>query len=71
MHQKVYMKTYYLNYLEQLESETIHIYREVVGQFDRPVLLFSGGKNSILLVHLALKAFRPGKLPLPLVYEIF
>ncbi|WP_185860186.1 sulfate adenylyltransferase subunit CysD [Blattabacterium cuenoti] len=62
------MKTYYLNYLEQLESETIHIYREVAGQFDRPALLFSGGKDSILLVHLALKAFRPGKFPFPLVH---
>ncbi len=68
MHQKEYMKTYYLNYLEQLESETIHIYREVAGQFDRPALLFSGGKDSILLVHLALKAFRPGKFPFPLVH---
>ncbi len=68
MHQKEHMKTYYLNYLEQLESETIHIYREVAGQFDRPALLFSGGKDSILLVHLALKAFRPGKLPFPLVH---
>ncbi|AWU44007.1 sulfate adenylyltransferase small subunit [Blattabacterium sp. (Cryptocercus kyebangensis)] len=62
------MKTYHLNYLEQLESETIHIYREVAGQFDRPALLFSGGKDSILLVHLALKAFRPGKIPFPLVH---
>lgn len=62
------MKTYQLNYLEELESESIHIYREVVGQFENPVLLFSGGKDSILLVHLALKAFRPGKLPFPLLH---
>lgn len=64
------MKTYYLNYLKQLESETIHIYREVAGQFDRPSLLFSGVKNSILLVHLALKAFRPGNFPLPIEKEM-
>lgn len=62
------MKKYYLNYLDQLESESIHILREVAGQFDKPALLFSGGKDSICLVHLALKAFRPGKLPFPLVH---
>jgi sulfate adenylyltransferase subunit 2 len=57
-----------MNYLDQLESEAIHIMREVAGQFERPALLFSGGKDSITLVHLALKAFRPGKLPFPLVH---
>lgn len=57
-----------LDYLEQLESEAIHIMREVAGQFERPALLFSGGKDSITLVHLALKAFRPGKFPFPLVH---
>jgi sulfate adenylyltransferase subunit 2 len=57
-----------MNYLDQLESEAIHILREVAGQFERPALLFSGGKDSITLVHLALKAFRPGKLPFPLVH---
>ncbi len=57
-----------LDYLEQLESEAIHIFREVAGQFERPSLLFSGGKDSITLVHLALKAFRPGKFPFPLVH---
>lgn len=57
-----------LDYLEQLESESIHIMREVAGQFERPALLFSGGKDSIVLVHLALKAFRPGKFPFPLVH---
>lgn len=57
-----------LDYLDQLESEAIHIFREVAGQFDRPALLFSGGKDSITLVHLALKAFRPGKFPFPLVH---
>jgi sulfate adenylyltransferase subunit 2 len=51
-----------------LESESIHIMREVAGQFEKPALLFSGGKDSIVMVHLALKAFRPGKLPFPLVH---
>ncbi|HEY4148611.1 MAG TPA: sulfate adenylyltransferase subunit CysD [Chitinophagaceae bacterium] len=62
------MSKYQLDYLEQLESEAIHIFREVAGQFERPALLFSGGKDSITLVHLALKAFRPGKFPFPLVH---
>jgi sulfate adenylyltransferase subunit 2 len=57
-----------LNYLDELEAEAIYILREVAGQFDRPALLFSGGKDSICLVHLALKAFRPGKFPFPLVH---
>jgi sulfate adenylyltransferase subunit 2 len=57
-----------LYYLDYLESEAIHILREVGGQFERPALLFSGGKDSITLVHLALKAFRPGKFPFPLVH---
>lgn len=61
-------KSYRLDYLDQLESESIHIFREVAGQFERPALLFSGGKDSITLVHLALKAFRPGKFPFPLVH---
>ncbi len=62
------MSKYYLDYLGQLESEAIHIMREVAGQFEHPALLFSGGKDSITLVHLALKAFRPGKFPFPLVH---
>lgn len=57
-----------LDYLEQLESEAIHIMREVAGQFERPALLFSGGKDSITLVRLAEKAFRPGRFPFPLVH---
>jgi sulfate adenylyltransferase subunit 2 len=57
-----------LDYLVELEAEAIYILREVAGQFDRPALLFSGGKDSICLVHLALKAFRPGKFPFPLVH---
>ncbi len=62
------MNTHKIDYLDQLESEAIHIFREVAGQFERPALLFSGGKDSITLVHLALKAFRPGKFPFPLVH---
>ncbi|MDH5826585.1 sulfate adenylyltransferase subunit CysD [Sphingobacterium faecium] len=57
-----------MDYLDQLEAESIYILREVAGQFENPALLFSGGKDSITLVHLALKAFRPGKLPFPLVH---
>ncbi len=56
------------DYLDQLESEAIYILREVAGQFERPALLFSGGKDSITLVRLAEKAFRPGKFPFPLVH---
>ncbi|MBI3883956.1 MAG: sulfate adenylyltransferase subunit CysD [Sphingobacteriales bacterium] len=62
------MSAHRLDYLEQLESESIHIFREIAGQFERPALLFSGGKDSIVMVHLALKAFRPGKFPFPLVH---
>lgn len=62
------MSSYRLDYLDHLESEAIHIFREVAGQFEHPALLFSGGKDSITLVHLALKAFRPGKFPFPLVH---
>lgn len=57
-----------LDYLDALEAEAIHIFREAAGQFDRPALLFSGGKDSITLVHLAKKAFRPGRFPFPLVH---
>ena len=57
-----------IDYLDELESEAIYILREVAGQFEKPALLFSGGKDSITLVHLALKAFRPGKFPFPLVH---
>lgn len=59
---------YHIDYLEQLEAEAIYIFREVAGQFEKPALLFSGGKDSIVMVHLALKAFRPCKFPFPLVH---
>src|SRR5258707_4229482 len=62
------MSSYSSDYLDQLESEAIYIMREVAGQFERPALLFSGGKDSITLVRLAEKAFRPGKFPFPLVH---
>ncbi|MET0741549.1 MAG: sulfate adenylyltransferase subunit CysD [Candidatus Nanopelagicales bacterium] len=57
-----------LSQLDVLESEAIHIFREVVGEFDRPVLLFSGGKDSIVMVHLARKAFWPAPVPFPVMH---
>ena len=59
---------YNLTHLKQLESEAIFIMREVVSQFEKPVLLFSGGKDSIVMVRLAQKAFWPAKLPFPLMH---
>jgi sulfate adenylyltransferase subunit 2 len=62
------MNPHSLNYLQQLENESIFIFREVAAQFEKPALLFSGGKDSITLVNLAIKAFAPGKIPFPLVH---
>ena len=62
------MSVHHLNYLEELEAESIYIFREIAAQFEKPALLFSGGKDSITMVHLARKAFSPGKLPFPLVH---
>lgn len=59
------MKSYHLDHLQHLETEAIHILREVAGEFERPALLFSGGKDSICLLRLAEKAFRPSDLPTP------
>lgn len=59
---------YNLSHLKQLEAEAIFIMREVAAQFERPVLLFSGGKDSIVMVRLAQKAFWPAKLPFPLMH---
>jgi sulfate adenylyltransferase subunit 2 len=60
--------SYRRSHLEQLESEAIYVMREVAAQFERPALLFSGGKDSIVLVHLARKAFAPGRFPFPLLH---
>src|SRR5581483_8106463 len=57
-----------LSHLDELESEAIHIMREVAAERERPVLLFSGGKDSIVLLRLAEKAFRPGKFPFPVMH---
>jgi len=62
------MQNYKLTHLKQLEAEAIYIMREVAAQFERPVLLFSGGKDSICMVRLAQKAFYPGKFPFPLMH---
>lgn len=62
------MSRYNLTHLEQLESEAIFIMREVASQFEKPVLLFSGGKDSIVMVRLAQKAFWPAKIPFPLMH---
>src|SRR6476620_2716347 len=62
------MHSYNLTHLKELESESIYIIREVAAQFERPVLLFSGGKDSIVLSHLARKAFWPAKIPFPLLH---
>ena len=62
------MNSYRLTHLKELESESIFVLREVAAQFERPVLLFSGGKDSIVLSHLARKAFWPAKIPFPLLH---
>ena len=62
------MKKYSLTHLKQLESESIHIMREVVAEFERPVMLYSVGKDSSCMVRLAQKAFHPGKIPFPLMH---
>ncbi|MCB0129429.1 MAG: phosphoadenosine phosphosulfate reductase family protein, partial [Caldilineaceae bacterium] len=62
------MPNYNRSHLRQLESEAIFMMREVATQFERPVLLFSGGKDSIVMAYLARKAFWPGKIPFPLMH---
>jgi sulfate adenylyltransferase subunit 2 len=62
------MTKYNLNHLQKLESETIYVFREVAAQFERPVLLFSGGKDSIVMAHLAKKAFFPAGIPFPFLH---
>ena len=62
------MGNYVITHLKELESEAIFIIREIVSQFEKPALLFSGGKDSIVLTHLAKKAFYPAKMPFPLIH---
>lgn len=62
------MASYHLTHLQQLEAEAIYIMREVASQFENPVLLFSGGKDSIVMVRLAQKAFWPARIPFPLMH---
>ena len=62
------MTSYNLTHLKELESEAIFILREVASQFEKPVMLFSGGKDSIIMFHLARKAFFPAKIPFPLMH---
>lgn len=62
------MQAYTLKHLQELEAESIYVLREVAAQFERPALLFSGGKDSILVAYLAKKAFWPAKIPFPLVH---
>ncbi|MFD8999946.1 sulfate adenylyltransferase subunit CysD [Streptomyces sp. NPDC059582] len=59
---------YTLSHLDALESEAVHIFREVAGEFERPVILFSGGKDSIVMLHLAVKAFAPAAVPFSLLH---
>jgi sulfate adenylyltransferase subunit 2 len=61
------MQSYHLDHLQYLETEAIHVIREVAAEFERPALLFSGGKDSICLLRLSEKAFRPSDIPLPLL----
>ena len=61
------MSTYHLDHLQLLETEAIHVMREVAAEFERPAILFSGGKDSICLLRLAEKAFRPSEIPMPLL----
>jgi sulfate adenylyltransferase subunit 2 len=60
--------SYEISHLDVLESEAIHVFREVAAELEKPVLLFSGGKDSIVLLRLAEKAFRPGRFPFPLMH---
>src|SRR5690625_3354980 len=60
-------RDYRLSQLSELEAESIHIFREVAAEFERPVLLFSGGKDSVTMLRLAEKAFYPARIPFPVM----
>jgi sulfate adenylyltransferase subunit 2 len=62
------MIKYHLNHLRELEAEAIYVIRETAAQFERPAMLFSGGKDSIVMTHLARKAFYPARIPFPLLH---
>ena len=64
------MHSYHIDHLQFLETEAIHVMREVAAEFDRPALLFSGGKDSICLLRLAEKAFRPSAIPMPFLSRL-
>ena len=64
----MHLSEHRLTHLKQLEAEAIHIIREVAAEFDNPVMLYSIGKDSAVMLHLAAKAFYPGKLPFPLLH---
>ena len=57
-----------ISHLDALEAESIHLIREVAAEFERPVLLFSGGKDSVVMLHIAKKAFWPARLPFPVMH---
>ena len=62
------MTTYQMSHVAALEAEAIHIIREIAAEFERPAMLFSGGKDSIVMLHLAIKAFAPAKVPFPIMH---
>src|SRR5512135_707961 len=62
------MSSYHLDHLQYLETEAIHVLREVAAEFERPALLFSGGKDSIVMLRLAEKAFWPARIPFPVMH---
>ena len=62
------MQSYNLNHLRELEAESMFVIREVAAQFEKPALLFSGGKDSIVMLHIAVKAFHPARVPFPLLH---
>ncbi|WP_171162332.1 sulfate adenylyltransferase subunit CysD [Streptomyces sp. I05A-00742] len=68
IHTGAHDSPYALSHLDALESEAVHVFREVAGEFERPVLLFSGGKDSVVMLHTALKAFAPAPLPFALLH---